>query len=126
MKSELKHNILTMVEELEKKNKEIAEALASLKEIAKTISCEINIDFNPAYTIKMHDCNLSFRARGVLMDVGIHLLGQLCALSRSYFTRQRNCGKKTITELEQVMYKHGLCWGDTTYVEALSKGNEYE
>lgn len=126
MKSELKHNILTMVEELEKKNKEIAEALVSLKEIARTISCAKNIEANPAYTIKMHDINLSFRARGVLMDAGIHLLGQLCALSRSFFTRQKNCGSKTITELEEVMERHGLFWGDTTYIEAVSKGDKYE
>lgn len=111
--------ILSIVEGIEKREREIAESLLLLKQIAVSLDSTQKVKGNPVYTIHIKDCFLSHRAIGVLVESKINYLGELCAIEPSVLCRYKNCGKKTIAELEALLVKHGLYWGDTTYLDSL-------
>ena len=61
------------------------------------------------------DCNLLVRALCCCMSVGIKTIADLVAYNKIDLLRFRNFGKKSITELDDLLYDSGLEWG-TNYI----------
>ena len=72
----------------------------------------ISSTHNPALDIKIEDCNLSVRTRNICKTNGIETLGDLCKLHKIDCLKFRNCGKKNIAVLEDLLHDHGLDWAE--------------
>lgn len=56
-------------------------------------------------------CDLSIRAKNVLHAIGINTIGELVQVRKSQLRSIRNCGEKTIDELDNFIRSNGLKWG---------------
>ena len=56
-------------------------------------------------------CDLSIRAKNVLHAIGINTIGELVQVRKSQLRGIRNCGEKTIDELDNFIRSNGLKWG---------------
>ena len=64
------------------------------------------------------DLDLSARVLNTLRNAEIKTLGDLVKLDRKYLTKYRNFGKKSLTELDELLDNNGLSWNmDTTIYE---------
>lgn len=60
---------------------------------------------------KLSDMDLSVRALNCLKAADVETMGQLVAYHRNDLLKFRNFGKKSLTELDDVLEKHGLSFG---------------
>ncbi len=60
---------------------------------------------------KTEELDLSVRTRNILKAASIDTVRDLCRLKRTHCLYLRNCGKKSLTELEDFLTAHGLTWG---------------
>lgn len=66
----------------------------------------------------MCNFNLSARVLNTLRNAEVSTLGDLVKLQRTALTKFRNFGKKSLTELDELIEKKGLSWNmDTTIYE---------
>ena len=67
---------------------------------------------NPALDIKIEDCNLSVRTTNICKANGIDTLGDLCKLHKTDWLKFRNGGRKSLTELDDLLHDNGLDWDE--------------
>ena len=60
---------------------------------------------------KVEELDLSVRTRNLLKSNGIDTIADICRLKKTDWLRFRNGGKKSLTELDDFLTKHGLEWG---------------
>lgn len=59
--------------------------------------------------IRIEDLNLSVRCAGVLIrGEGLKTLGQLCRYTESDLLRLPNFGRRSLNEIKEILYAHGL------------------
>ena len=58
------------------------------------------------------DCGTTVRALSICRKNGIDTLGDLCKLHKIDCLKFRNCGKKNIAVLEDLLHDHGLDWAE--------------
>lgn len=56
--------------------------------------------------------SLSVRSRNVLRRLQVETLGALCALTEADLLSCRNCGRRTVAELRDVLTRFGLALRD--------------
>jgi len=57
--------------------------------------------------IKLDEETLTVRAKNALYAARVSTLGELAMLSKNELLKKKNCGRKTIDELEQLLARHG-------------------
>ncbi len=97
----------------------------TLKEQIKTLQTALNtangklkelfieetvIESQPLFLMRLENMDLSVRTLHYMQALEITTLGQLVAYKRSDLLKVRNFGKKSITELDELLEKHGLTW----------------
>lgn len=60
---------------------------------------------------KVENLDLSVHTRSLLKANGINTLLDLCRLNKTDWLKFRNCGKKSLTELDDFLTAHNLTWG---------------
>ena len=60
---------------------------------------------------KCEELDLSVRTRNILKANGIDTIADICRLKKTDWLKFRNGGKKSLTELDDFLEKHGLEWG---------------
>ena len=70
---------------------------------------------------KLTDMNLSVRALNCLKAANVDTLGELVRYQKSELLKFRNFGKKSLTELDDLLDKHGLTFGTDTSKYKLDK-----
>ena len=70
---------------------------------------------------KLTDMNLSVRALNCLKAANVDTLGELVRFQKSELLKFRNFGKKSLTELDDLLDKHGLTFGTDTSKYKLDK-----
>ena len=70
---------------------------------------------------KLTDMNLSFRALNCLKAAEVDTLGDLVKFQKSDLLKFRNFGKKSLTELDDLLEHHGLSFGTDTSKYKLEK-----
>ena len=63
------------------------------------------------FKTKLADLDLSVRALNCLKAADIETLGDLCRIQRAELLKFRNFGKKSLTELDELLEKNGLAFG---------------
>ena len=89
-----------------------------LTRIMKNIEKENGISLLPKdkeeedlLTKDIRRCDISIRAKNVLHAIGINTIGELVQVRKSQLRGVRNCGEKTLDELDNFIRSHGLKWG---------------
>lgn len=70
----------------------------------------IDEDENEWFKVKIIDLNLSVRAINCLKCCNINTLGELVQYRKESFMKKRTVGKKTVTELDELLESLGLKW----------------
>ena len=70
---------------------------------------------------KLTDMNLSVRALNCLKAAEVDTLGDLVKFQKSDLLKFRNFGKKSLTELDDLLEHHGLSFGTDTSKYKLEK-----
>jgi DNA-directed RNA polymerase alpha subunit len=65
---------------------------------------------NETLAKRIEDCNLSVRTTNICKANGIDTLGDLCKLYKTDWLKFHNSGKKSLTELDDLLHDHGLDW----------------
>ena len=60
---------------------------------------------------KVENFDLSVHTRSLLKANGINTILDLCRLNKTDWLKFRNCGKKSLTELDDFLTAHNLTWG---------------
>ena len=60
---------------------------------------------------KVENLDLSVHTRSLLKANGINTVLDLCRLNKTDWLKFRNCGKKSLTELDDFLTVHNLTWG---------------
>ena len=60
---------------------------------------------------KVENLDMSVHTRSLLKANGIDTLLDLCRLNKTDWLKFRNCGKKSLTELDDFLTVHNLTWG---------------
>lgn len=60
---------------------------------------------------KVENLDLSVHTRSLLKANGINTLLDLCRLNKTDWLKFRNCGKKSLMELDDFLTAHNLTWG---------------
>lgn len=63
------------------------------------------------FDLPLTDCELSVRTVNCLNMAGINTVADLVKLNRADLLKFRNFGKKSLTELDEWLDTHGLCFG---------------
>jgi DNA-directed RNA polymerase alpha subunit len=79
-------------------NRQLEEAIHSAKVESLT-----QIEINPLSPVT--DLDISFRAYQVVKAMGIVTIGDFLKLTQARLMAQRNCGKKTLTEIEYHIFE---------------------
>ena len=87
-------------------NEEFDEEILRMRQLLKT---------------KLTDMNLSVRALNCLKAANVETLGELVRYSKAELLKFRNFGKKSLTELDDLLDKHGLTFGTDTSKYKLDK-----
>ncbi|MBQ4278207.1 MAG: DNA-directed RNA polymerase subunit alpha [Bacteroidaceae bacterium] len=87
-------------------NEEFDEEILRMRQLLKT---------------KLTDMNLSVRALNCLKAANVETLGELVRYSKAELLKFRNFGKKSLTELDDLLEKHGLTFGTDTSKYKLDK-----
>jgi len=87
-------------------NEEFDEEILRMRQLLKT---------------KLTDMNLSVRALNCLKAANVSTLGELVRYQKSELLKFRNFGKKSLTELDELLEKHGLTFGTDTSKYKLDK-----
>jgi hypothetical protein len=108
-----------LIMELKGKCAQLANELATRKEQQEETPIAVNEDFL-AY-IKMCETPmdsfpLSVRAKTCLSNAEIETLGELIALQKSDLLKFRNFGRKSLTEIDDLIESLNLHFGDTRYM----------
>lgn len=81
-----------------------------------------------AYATRIEDIwrngSMSARVHNFCKAFDIETLGDLCSLWESHVRAIRNTGKKALREMEDMLERHGLDFGDDTWVTR--QGYRYE
>ena len=67
---------------------------------------------NETLAKRIEDCELSVRTTNICKANGIGTLGDLCKLHKTDWMRFRNSGRKSLTELDDLLHDHGLDWAE--------------
>lgn len=118
---------------LRKENESLKSRIAILELNAKnlaSLSVERTVDGVPdnILTKKLVDCNLSVRALnclkdykeyvyGKLVERPIITVGDLTRIHKTDLLKMRNCGKKTLREVDDLLTELGLEWGKRYIVQ---------
>ena len=118
---------------LRKENESLKSRIAILELNAKnlaSLSIERTVDGVPdnILTKKLVDCNLSVRALnclrdykeyvdGKLVERPIKTVGDLTRIHKTDLLKMRNCGKKTLREVDDLLAELGLEWGKRYIVQ---------
>lgn len=118
---------------LRKENESLKSRIAILELNAKnlaSLSVERTVDGVPdnILTKKLVDCNLSVRALnclrdykeyvdGKLVERPIKTVGDLTRIHKTDLLKMRNCGKKTLREVDDLLTELGLEWGKRYIVQ---------
>ena len=109
---------LERAEEVLSDNEALRRKNELLTRILKDIEKENGISLLPKdkeeedlLTKDVRRCDLSIRAKNVLHAIGINTIGELVQVRKSQLRGIRNCGEKTIDELDNFIRSHGLKWG---------------
>ena len=67
---------------------------------------------NPFLDMTIEECkdDLSVRAKCVCRYVGIRTLRDLTEMRKEDLLKNKNCGNKSVSELDDLLTKHGLTW----------------
>ena len=67
---------------------------------------------NPFLDMTIEECkdDLSVRAKCVCQHVGIRTLRDLTEMRKEDLLKNKNCGNKSVGELDDLLTKHGLTW----------------
>ena len=87
-------------------NEEFDEEILRMRQLLKT---------------KLTDMNLSVRALNCLKAANVSTLGELVRYQKGELLKFRNFGKKSLTELDDLLDKHGLTFGTDTSKYKLDK-----
>lgn len=90
------------VNELEKENEDLRNG----------ICVGHNNERNKFLDEKISDCDFTVRANNLLRCLNVNTVGDLIKLKRTDLLRQRNMGKRTISEIEDFLYDHNLRLAD--------------
>ena len=60
---------------------------------------------------KVENLDLSVHTRSLLKANGINTILDLCRLNKTDWLKFRNCGKRSLTELDDFLTAHNLTWG---------------
>lgn len=60
---------------------------------------------------KVENLDLSVHTRNLLKANGIDTILDLCRLNKTDWLKFRNCGKRSLTELDDFLTAHNLTWG---------------
>lgn len=60
---------------------------------------------------KVENLDLSVHTRSLLKANGIDTILDLCRLNKTDWLKFRNCGKRSLTELDDFLTAHNLTWG---------------
>ena len=60
---------------------------------------------------KVENLDMSVHTRSLLKANGIDTLLDLCRLNKTDWLKFRNCGKRSLTELDDFLTAHNLTWG---------------
>ena len=101
----LSNQIQKLQSEYNKKMKELNRQLDEAIRLAKAESLT-RIDINPLSPVT--DLDISFRAYQVVKHMGVKTIGDLLKLTVSDLMEARNCGKKTLTEIEYLIFEKQL------------------
>ena len=71
------------------------------------------------FDLPLTDCELSVRTINCLKMAGINTVADLVKLNRADLLKFRNFGKKSLTELDEWLDAHGLCFGMDNRCELL-------
>ena len=98
------------------------------KQVSNEVSVELNenerrlmamdrYELDKLFSKRLADCNLSVRTLNVLtsfksggMAKPIKTIGDLCKITRLEFLEQRNAGKKSLAELDNLIENYNLAW----------------
>ena len=119
----------TLREENERLRARIATLELNAKNLA-SLTVERTVEGVPdsILTKRLVDCNLSVRALnclhsyheiidGKLVDSPIETVGDLTRLHKTDLLKMRNCGKKTLIEVDELLKELGLEWGKRYIVQ---------
>ena len=119
----------TLREENDKLRARIATLELNAKNLA-SLPVERTVEGVPdsILTKKLVDCNLSVRALnclhsyhevvdGKLVDCPIETVGELTRIHKTDLLKMRNCGRKTLTEIDDLLEDLGLEWGKRYIVQ---------
>ena len=85
-------------------------------EISLTMDCTVHQDEpqadNETLAKRIEDCNLSVRTTNLCKANGIDTLGDLCKLHQTDWLNFRNCGRKSLKELDNLLHNNGLDWAE--------------
>lgn len=62
------------------------------------------------FNLKLNEYGLSVRAWNICRTMGIETVGDLVGTRKLSIIRCRNCGRKTMQELADIVYRHNLEW----------------
>ena len=103
--------ILSDNEALRRKNELLTRILKDIEKENGTSLLPKDKEEEDLLTKDIRRCDLSIRAKNVLHAIGINTIGELVQVRKSQLRSIRNCGEKTIDELDSFIRSKGLKWG---------------
>ncbi len=108
----------TKIASLQETVKEKDELIESLKEQIGEQNYRLAIKENPdlrfkkeyPFNLRLNDYGLSVRASNICKTMGIETIGDLVGTRKLSLIKCRNCGRKTMQELTEVLYRYDLKW----------------
>jgi DNA-directed RNA polymerase alpha subunit len=101
----ISNQIQKLQSEYNKKMKELNRQLEEAIRLTKVESLT-QTQINPLAPVT--DLDISFRAYQVVKHMGVKTIGDLLKLTVSDLMKTRNCGKKTLTEIEYFIFEKQL------------------
>lgn len=120
---ELKDGIASLSKELKFQREEEAK-LRELDERERIEQFKATDEKNKIFNTRIVDCNISVRAITVLKAADCWTIGDVCKMNKLDLMKYRNCGRKTISECEDLLDSMGLSFGmdvDKIYRDRLSQ-----
>lgn len=87
---------------------EISKRLRAMASGLITLAEELETELNPALSRPIDDLELSVRSYHVIRDLGAKTVADLIEFTPAALLRQRNCGRKSLKEIELVLAEIGL------------------
>lgn len=97
-------------EQLDYYKKQYDLSLEKIEILKSKCPCDIEIsdELLNKFSIKITDCDLSVRSYNACKAYDIETIGDLAKITKKSLLGYRNVGKKSLTELEELLYKYKL------------------